>query len=273
MAARTPRATVIETLPLDLPGEVERAVRAAGSLPLARLTRVKLGPAPRGQLEQRLVAAGLERTRSAVRVPLAEQLLALVQGGRRVPVKEAMRRVKGGTKKQVDAALAALIDGGRARVVVRTEVEVLVGEAERALGPHEVAALVAAHGALGKLLKRVKAKGLARSILRDDLGVLLDPILRSTRDPLPDRPVTQIVADALRRLAVLDLVKVPELVRALEGEVSLADVHRALLEAHQAGTIELRPEAPSELLREGDARLCPPGPRGTVLWCAALVKP
>jgi hypothetical protein len=81
------------------------------------------------------------------------------------------------------------------------------------------------------------------------------------------------VAAALRKLAVLDMVRVPDLVKALAGEVPAAEVHRALLAAHDAGTIELRPESGQEFLSEEDARLCPPGPRGTVLSYAALVRP
>jgi hypothetical protein len=86
-------------------------------------------------------------------------------------------------------------------------------------------------------------------------------------------PAATVVATALRRLAVLNMVRVPELVKALAGEVPAAEVHRALFDAHDAGTIELRPESGQEFLSEEDARLCPPGPRGTVLSYAALVRP
>lgn len=256
MAARTSR--IIEIVPPELPTEVEGAVRARGALPLAKLTKTKLGPAARRDLEQRLVAAGLERTPSAVRVPLAEQILALLGRGGRVPLRDVAKRVKGGAKKDLDAAIDALVRGGQARVVVRTAVE--------------VANLVAAHAALGKVLKKVTAKGRPRSILRDDLAALLAPIEKAASSRPKARTPAMIVAEALRRLAVLDLVRVPDLVRSLDGEVALADVHRALLDADDAGTIELRPEAGNEFLSEEDARLCPPGPRGTVFSYAALVR-
>ena len=219
-----------------------------------------------------------------MRVPLGEQLLAVVQGGARVPLKDVARRVKGGAKKELDAALDRLVRAGQARVVVRTAVEVLVSGADRALSPAEVAEMALAHAALGKVLKKVTAKGRARSILRDDLPALLTTLrpgtavflrnARAFRD-LQHRasPSTEIVAEALRRLAVLDLVRVPDLVREIEGEVALAEVHRALLAADDAGAIELRPESGTEFLSEADARLCPPGPRGTVLSYARVVKP
>ena len=271
MAART--AKIVETLPPDLPAEVERAVRAVGALSLTKLTKHKLGLAARRDLERQLVAAGLERTASVVRVPLAEQLLALVRGGGRVPLKEVAKRVKGGTKKELGAAIDQLIRAGSARVVVRTAVEVLVGGADRALAPAEVTELARAHAALGKVLKKVTAKGRARTVLRDDLNPLLAAFDPVREPPETTAGATGIIAEALRRLAVLDLVRVPDLVRALDGKVALADVHRALLAADDAGAVELRPEAGNEFLSEEDARLCPPGPRGTVLSYARVVRP
>lgn len=261
----------LDILPADLPAEVERAVRAAGAVPLLKLTKVKLAPAARRALEAQLVAAGLERTAAAVRVPLAEQVLARVQGGARVPLKEVAKRVKGGSKKELDAAVERLVRAGQARVVVRTAVEVLVGGGDRALAAGEVADLAAAHAALGKVLKKVTAKGRARSILREDLAALVAPFERVAGQGAAAAPAAAVVAEAVRRMAVLDLVRVPDLVKALEGKVGIAEVHRALLDADDAGTIELRPEAGSEFLREEEARLCPPGPRGTVLSYARVV--
>lgn len=254
-------------------------MRAAGALALPRLTSVKLGPAARAELERHLVAAGLERTPKAVRVPLGEQIRALVQGGGRVALKDVPKRVKGGAKKETDAALDRLLRAGAARVVVRTQVEVLVGGADHALSPAEVAALVKAHAALGKVLKKVTAKGHPRSILRDNLAALLGPLSPAAPAGQGAAPAgldaAAIVAEALRRLRppVLELVRVPDLVRALEGRVALADVHRALLVADAAGAIELRPEAGGEFLDEAEARLCPPGPRGTVLSYARVREP
>jgi hypothetical protein len=277
-SARAPK--VIDLLPPDLPAEVERAVRAAGSLPLPKLTRLKLGAEARRALERTLVEAGLERTAKVVRVPLGAQLLALVQGGGRVALKDLAKRVKGGAKKEIDAALDRLVRAGEARVVVRTQVEVLVGGGDRALDAAEVAALVAAHAALGKVLKKVTAKGRARTLLRDDLAELLGPVERAARVPPPAPPAAAespraLVAEALRRLEdpAIKLVRIPDLIRDLDGRVALADVHRALLDAHDAGEIELRPEAGGEFLSEESARLCPPGPRGTVFSHARRVKP
>ena len=72
---------------------------------------------------------------------------------------------------------------------------------------------------------------------------------------------------------MLGLSRVPDLVRALDGRATIDDIHRALLAADDAGEIELRPESGGEFLSDEDARLCPPGPRGTVLSYARIVKP
>jgi hypothetical protein len=273
-AART--AKPLAELPPDLPAEVERAVRAAGALPSGKLTRVKLADAARRELERRLVAAGLERTAKVVRVPIGEQILALVQGGGRASLKDVAKRVKGGAKKEIDAALGALAREGRAKVVVRTQVEVLVGGGDHALSAAEVGEIVKAHEALAKVLKKVTAKGRARSILREDLAALLGPIERAAHPPAAEARAegpAAIVAAALGRVAVLGLARVPDLVEALDGQVTVADIHRALLAAHDAGEIELRPEAGGEFLSDEEARVCPPGPRGTVLSYARIVKP
>src|SRR6202012_2880435 len=106
---------------------------------------------------------------------------------------------------------------------------------DRALSADEVGEIVKAHAALARGLKKVTAKGRPRSILREDLAALLGP-LGGAAGPaaLPAAQgvaVGAVVGEALRRLAhpVLGLVRVPDLVRALEGRVAPAEVHRALL--------------------------------------------
>lgn len=255
---------------------VEEAVRRAGAVLLARLTKEKLTPAARATLEEQLTASGLERTPKAMRVPLAEQLLALVQAGARVPVKELGKRVKGASPAaEIKTALDALRKQGRVRVVIRTEVEVLVGPGDRVLEPSEVTHLVKLAAALGKTLKKVTAKGLPKALLREDLATLLGPLEAITRariEPAGDGVSArrELLGETVARLEdpKLELVRVPDLVRALAGRLPTADVHRALEEAASAGWIELRPEAGGEFLKAEDAALCPPGPRGTVLFFA-----
>lgn len=264
---------------------IEEAVRRAGALPLARLTKEKLTPEARAELEKQLAASGLERTPKAMRVPLAEQILALVQAGARVPVKDLGKRVKGASPAaQIKSALDALRKQDRLRVVIRTEVEVLVGTGERVLDPGELSQLVRLGATLGKTLKKVGAKGLPRGLLREDVAALVTALETMTRarveqaaEPVADGAAArrELLGEAVARLAdpKLELVRVPDLVRSLAGRLATAEVHRALEEAASTGKIELQPAAGSELLAPEDAALCPPGPRGTVLFYARRISP
>jgi hypothetical protein len=278
-------ATARKTSALDhvepaLVAQVEAAIRSAGAIPLNKLSRVKLTPEAQATLERELVARGLERAPRAMRVPVDEQILALVQGGGRVQRKDVARRVKGAAWTEITAALPRLCRAGSVRIVVRTQVEVLVGGADRVLDAAEIGALFRAQAELGKVLKKVRAKGLPRSLLREDLAALLGPLAaaapagaRDARAPAPHEDARKLVAAALRRLEhpSLKLVRIPELVRSLAGQLAVADVHGAIEDAAAAGAIELRPEAGGEFLSDDDARLCPPGPRGTVFSYARLL--
>jgi hypothetical protein len=255
---------------------VERAVRSAGAVLLTKLTREKLTPDARDELLRSVEARGLERTAKAMRVPVEQQILALVQGGARVARKDVPKRVKGATAAEITAAIDKLVRAGRARVVVRTQIEVLTGNSERVLGPGDIARLAKLHKELGAALKKVSAKGPPRSILREDVAALVAPIQSAALpEEAPASGIRDIVESEIRRLEdpALKLVRIPDLVRALAGRLSANDVHRALSDAAASGAVELRPEAGSEFLPAEDAILCPPGPRGTVFSYARRIAP
>jgi hypothetical protein len=278
-ARRTPPAR--DAIDDALVAGVAEAVRRALVLPIAKLTKEKLTPRARDELVQRLVAGGLERTPKTVRVPLAEQIHALLAGGARVALKDLARRVKGASPKaEIARTLDALRKQGRAAVVVRTVAEIVVGPGERLLTAAEVAELAKIHAALGKTLKKVAARGGPRTLLREDLAALLAPLaapLAAPAAPPADaasvRRALLAVALAAREGPVLKLVPVPDLVRGLASALPVADVHLALHEAVEAGWLELRPEAGEEFIKPEDAALCPPGPRGTVLYFARRIAP
>lgn len=272
MPRKTPPLDRVEPALVD---DAERAVRAAKALPEARLSRLALTPEARAELVRRLVDRGLERGPKAIRVPLSTQIEGLVQGGARLPRKDVPKRVKGGTKAEIDAVLAKLVHEGRARVVVRTQLEVLVGPDERALASTEVALLAKVVAELGETLKKVRGKGMPRSILHEDIAALFAPLAPSVRlvEERGEAP-SRLVDEALRRHVdpVLELVRIPELVRSLSDRLALDVIHDALLEAAKAGKIELRPEAGAEFLKAEDVALCPPGPRGTVFSYARRIS-
>jgi hypothetical protein len=259
------KPTLIDTMTPEHVDGVERAVRDAKAVPFGKLTRLKLTAGARAELERQLAARGLERGAKAMRIPIEAQIKDLLRGAARVPRKDVGKRVKGASKAEVDKAVARLVDAGQARVVVRTAVEVVVGPGERVLAGPELTRLDRMVKQLARTLKKVVAKGLPRSLLREDVDALFDAVELSTRQQPGDR--ARLVDAALRSLedATLLLVPVPDLVRSLEGRLSLAEIHGALDDAARANLIELRPGTDGDLVRRDDARLCPPGPRETLL--------
>lgn len=188
------------------------------------------------------------------------------------------KRVYGAERAEITATIHRLVRAGQAHVVVRTQTEVIVGGGERVLDILGLAQLEKIAAQIGKALKKVRAKGMRRTLLWDDLTALLGP-LRETAAPAGPSPtedaVLSLVIESLKRLEDprLKLVSIPELVRSLAGSLSIESIHRALESAAKSGAIELRPEVGSEFLKPEDAGLCPAGPRGSVLSYARRVSP
>jgi hypothetical protein len=271
----------IDVIEASLVDDVENAVRSAGSLPQSKLvSEKKLSAKATSELLDRLRARGLEvipKGKSAVvRVPPPpphEQLLEALAGGARLPLKRLKAPLPGLSKAAQDEAVARLAREGKARIVLRTRDEVLVGEREAVLTPDELAALERAAVGLADAMKRVQKKPgrtavapkAARTLLLDDVREGLAPLLIF----LQKRPADpwQLVAAELRRLdeAPIHLISIARLVRDLAGRVGRADVHRMLAEAADRQWLELRPETGIELLSGADEALCPRGSGETVL--------
>ncbi|XXY52119.1 hypothetical protein WME91_13335 [Sorangium sp. So ce269] len=188
--------------------------------------------------------------------------------------------------------MSRLVRAKQACIVVRGQREKLVSAEARVLSPAEVARLRKVAEGLAGILKLAARKGEPRAILRDDIAALLRDDIAAILDGFQDRkpestgtaaqsssaaPVAprQLVELALRRLEdpKLKIVRIPELVRSLDGKLSVAEVHHALSEAADGGAIELQPDAGSEFLPTEDAALCPAGPRDTLFSCARLLSP
>lgn len=277
-----PRKTpLVECVDAQMLAAAEAGVRANNALPLTRVCSVKLSPSARDELVKQLVSRGLERTAKVVRVPLALQIEALVRGGARIARKDLARRVKGATKTEIDASLGKLIREGRGHLVVRTQTEVLVGPGECVLGSTEMQQWSKAVTTLAKTVKKVQTKGLPKTLLREDLDAVLGSSAPTATSVTPNsvtansvtaNSVTsnegseRLVVETLQKLEDpnLKLVRIADLVRALEPRLPKDEVHRALAKAFEVGTIELRPDAGTEFLKAEDVALCLPGPRGTV---------
>ena len=260
----------------DLVADLERTIREDRSLARSKLPRGQLTASALTEFEEQLVQRGLELTEKAIRVPIKEQLLGLLQNGghvRRTGIKE---RVKGALVAEIGEVIQHLIKAGQVRIVIRTKDEMLVGPEASVLSPSEIARLARLADQLADILNKVHAKGGPRTLLRDDVAALFDGLQeRVTRKG--DAPPTsrQVFEAKLRTLEdpTLKLVSIPKLVRSLVGQLSTADIHHALSEAAERGAIELHPDGGSEYLRPEDAALCPPGPRDTVFSRARLLSP
>jgi hypothetical protein len=267
------KPTKADQVDAALVADVERKVREEKSLAISKLPRGKLTPDGLADLERKLVQRGLERTEKTIRVPIEAQILGLLQGGGHVPLVGISKRVKGAIKAEIDVVIHRLIQAGQVRVVIRTAVEVLVGAEERVLSAAELTRLGEVALKLVRILKKIKAKGRPRTMLRDDFAALFEGLEeRVVQRPTPSR---HLVEAALRRLEdpKLKLVRIPDLVRSLAGKLSVAEVHHALSEAADGGAIELRPDGGTEFLKPEDAVLCPLGPRDTVFSKARLLSP
>lgn len=267
------KPTKTDQVDAALVADVEREVREKKSLAISKLPRGKLTHDGLADLERKLVQRGLERTQKTIRVPIETQILGLLQGGGHVPLVGISKRVKGAIKAEIDVVIRCLIQAGQVRVVVRTEVEVLVGAEERVLSAVELTRLGEVVPKLVRILKKINAKGRPRTMLRDDFAALFEGLEeRVMQRPAPPH---HLVEAALRRLEdpKLKLVRIPDLVRSLAGKLSVAEVHHALSEAADGGAIELRPDGGTEFLKPEDAVLCPLGPRDTVFSKARLLSP
>jgi hypothetical protein len=275
--------------------EAERRVRAKGALPSRNLFS-GLGAGPQGSAAARrllkaLEARGLERTATGgARVPIAEQLSALVLHGARHPVDRLPLLVSGATRSEIKQALQQLVEAGLVNVVARDGQDVLVGANEDVLEEGEIEALAE----LGAALKRCHARGVR--VLREDVARFAGQERRgrSPRQPSGEAEVDGATSSASRRrtpkgpLVVpasdrvlktmrdleteLGLVRIPEVVRALQPSMPIETIHEAIMALADAGEIELHPDAGTEFLPLADQKLCPPGPRETVLSSARLLR-
>jgi hypothetical protein len=256
--------------------DVERKIREDKSLARSKLPRGQLTASALGELEQQLVQRGLELTQKAIRVPIEAQLLELLQGGGHVRRAGIQKRIKGALKAEIDGAILRLVQAGQVRVVIRTSDEMLVGPEANVLPAADIARLDKLAGQLVDILKKVRAKGGPRTLLRDDVAALFDGLQeRATRRAEAPPTSRQLFEAKLRSLEdpTLKLVSIPKLVRSLVGQLSTADIHHALSEAAERGAIELHPDGGSEYLKPEDAALCPPGPLDTVFSRARLLSP
>jgi hypothetical protein len=257
-----------------LVADIERKIREDKSLARSKLPKAQLTASALADLEQQLVQRGLELTEKTIRVRIKEQILELLQGGthvRRAGIKE---RVKGALKAEIDAVILHLVQDKQVHVVIRTADEMLVGADANVFSAVEMKRVDKVAEQLAAILKKVRAKGGPRTLLRDDIAALFEGLQGVVSRQVDGPPTLRQTFEAkLRSLEdpKLKLVNIPTLVRSFAGQFSTAEVHHALSEAAERGVIELHPDGGSEYLKPEDAALCPPGPRDTVLSRARIL--
>lgn len=252
----------------ELVARARRELTEHGHVKLATLGPLKVRPSIAAQL----VREGYESTKSTIRRPLATQLQEALDQGTFVPLKTAHTFVAGATSPEAKKVAIDLVRQGKARLVLRTKVEVLVPSSVDVLGPEE---LRSARDGLSAIVKRlsilVKSKSLT-SMLRADF-------LTSFDEARPNSSGRAAVSGIETLLRTVDRVRderlglsfVPLVIRGLAPEMDVETSQALLLEASRRGLLELRPESGLGRLSEQDLRDCPPGPQGTHLsWARRL---
>jgi hypothetical protein len=248
----------------------ERAVlvRSAG---FAKLTR-----AAHAQLLEVLARAGLEHTGPMIRVPLRQQVSdALASAGELGLSESELARVVKGARSAAElrliarelsgeGALASVVEGRTTRLVVRGPELLTDTELD------QLAALATRLSALLKSTKASKTKPratLARKALRVALAEL--GALARGREATSVEDVVR--AAFLNAPAPSGLVRVPDVIRALEPVHPRSALLAATDALARAGVLELRPEASIARLAEDDRIRCPIGPDGTPLSYARMI--
>jgi hypothetical protein len=265
-----------ESLPDEIIDAIVARVRNENGVALRALRLGKLSARAHAQLLSALARANLEHTGMSIRVPLRDQVRAAVDraGEAGIPTKALAREVKGArSAAELGLVVRELIADGRLVIVAH-------GRAQRAAAPgpwwlreRELSALGDAAQALAGLAKATRAaKGKPRPTL--DRRALQEP-LRVLQE-LAGRSDAGSVRAALRVALELapahaGLVRVPDVVRALEPDHARAAVLDALDDMARAGTLELRPESAIAGLPDVDRARCPVGLDGTPLSYARLV--
>jgi hypothetical protein len=273
----------IDQVPDGLAEETERAVRQTGALPLRRIKPAQgaLSRRAQGLLFETLARRGLERTARALRVPLRDQVTALLDGGAPIAT-AALRKQLAGVESAAELKLVVgdLVRAGRAALVMRAGKEHIAARDGALLSREQVAHIADVARKLARLAASARARAgqPPRTLLRADVLALLEPARRDldagdgqSGDADGD-PVALVIAAVRERIdPTTGLAFVPEVARALEGRLAGDALRAALVGAARSGLVELRPESGVELLSPPDAAMCPRGPDGSPLSWLRLV--
>jgi len=257
--------------------EAERKVRENGAMAPSKLLPKGLSRAGQALFLEALGRRGLEHTGKHLRVPVDEQVKARLASDGPIPLSSLAKRLAGVTAVEAKRAVTRLVSAGSAVWVMRDGKDVVAPPSVDALSSADLEVLKQAARKIETMLKWVKPKkGVPpRTLLRDDIGNAAW-LLSAKPAPVGARTADaeRMVLDTIMRLADArtGLARVPDVVRAVGGQVAREEAIRAMLTLDRAGTIELRPESGIGLLSEADAALCPRGPRAVPLSFVRVVE-
>ncbi|OQA38220.1 MAG: hypothetical protein BWY56_00276 [Acidobacteria bacterium ADurb.Bin340] len=254
--------------PFDFEATVAKLVAELKQSWLLKQTKLKPLGVPASAQEailERLQREGFEPIKGGLRMPLAQQWNALLDG-QEVLGGPLAKKFKGATAKEVKALLENQLKGKQVYRVLRGKVEAYTRHGDRVLTPQELRVLATL---TQTLQKAARAKPVPMTLLREDLReLLLDLLAPGEPQGTPAQETADLedrVVEACRRMTRPDmgLCFIPDLVRALLDQAPLAAIYGALRKALHQERIELRPESGLNRLTSEELQLCPEGPMGT----------
>lgn len=284
-------AALVDSLPRDQLEALVLQVRREQAVRVRALGLGTLSRAAQAELLAELGRAGLEHTGDSIRVPLREQVRALVaQAGELGIAESTLAREVRGARNTAELRLCTseLIRDGELTFVADGRTPRLSQPGGHVLSADELdqlAALVQRLFALAKETKPSAGKprvSLLRSALEPSfamLRALSRPAALLSPDPRLARAPAQAhsapLEDALRTAFLVapapsGLVRVPDVIRALEPAHPRAALVLATTQLARAGLFELRPEASIAGLTADDRARCPVALDGTPLSYARL---
>lgn len=249
----------------------------------------------RADLISQLAREGYEVTRTAVRIPLRQQLSRALEHDRTVPLSSLGAHMQGSSAAERNAVVATLVAAGEAHRALRGEAEVLVASAAQVLAGAKLKRVEEALTALAKRVAKAARKpsgGLWKADIEAAVGALASVIAPTAGGaeaqartdaavPVSSRSEAQRsnggqFTDLLKAVSAVrdpttELSFVPHVVDHLRASVDPVAVQRLLLQAAAKDILELRPEGGIDRLTEAELSVCPAGPHGTRLsWVRAL---
>ena len=271
-ASSTPRTSVD---PATLSTIVDRAKRE-GALKPTTLGLGKLTRTAEAELVEGLARAGLEHTGKAIRLPLRQQLLSLFDraGDAGLAASAIPRGVKGArSAAEVALVLRELADEGLVTPVAESKTLRWARRSDSLLSEVELDELAALAKQLADLAKKTKApKGKARPTLTRASLEAAAGMLHRFASTHSGNDVRSALRAALRVApSPGGLVRVPDVIRALDGTHPPATLLAELEALAREGWLELRPEAGIGRMSPEDRAACPKALDGTPLSYARLL--